>query len=420
MRDQAFAWLDGAAGRRRADLPGGRGDPAQRDCDPAGSPVWRELRGTLPGAAVPHARSLHRGDRALASSSATPTASPRWTRAHERALRPRDPVQRRGARPRAHAGDRPRPVRHRAVDVVDELCASLGLAASPSSRPPRTGAGSRRPTSARTCSGSFIFQVIADVDQLRRAARPPAPGPAQHARAGAHDEARRCSTPTRPSSSAGTASIDPRRRRYYFGVSLGGIMGTMFAALTPDVRAPQRRRAGDQLLAAAPARHAVHRVPDAAQLRERRIRRSRRSASGSTTSCGCAASRPATPRTSRAHAHAAAGHEPQADAGDGRAARPAGLEPRLAPARAHAAPADARGLGAARTCRASPTLRARRTSAYVVYDTGSFDPANPAHTRFIPPLANRPARANRCDPHGRAASSRRRSISCSASSRRTA
>jgi hypothetical protein len=40
-------------------------------------------------------------------------------------------------------------------------------------------------------------------------------------------------------------------------------------------------------------------------------------------------------------------------------------------------------------------------SAYVVYDTGSFDPENPAHAPFIPPLVNLAGEPNRCDPHGR-------------------
>lgn len=38
--------------------------------------------------------------------------------------------------------------------------------------------------------------------------------------------------------------------------------------------------------------------------------------------------------------------------------------------------------------------------ALVVYDTGSFDLANPAHAPFIPPLANLAPTPNECDPHG--------------------
>ena len=40
------------------------------------------------------------------------------------------------------------------------------------------------------------------------------------------------------------------------------------------------------------------------------------------------------------------------------------------------------------------------TSALVFYDTGSFDPNNPAHAPFIPPLANLQPQPNHCDPHG--------------------
>jgi hypothetical protein len=42
-------------------------------------------------------------------------------------------------------------------------------------------------------------------------------------------------------------------------------------------------------------------------------------------------------------------------------------------------------------------------SALVFYDTASFDPNNPADQPFIPPLANLPPQPNQCDPHGRQA-----------------
>jgi pimeloyl-ACP methyl ester carboxylesterase len=40
------------------------------------------------------------------------------------------------------------------------------------------------------------------------------------------------------------------------------------------------------------------------------------------------------------------------------------------------------------------------SSALVFYDTGSFDPSNAVHAAFIPPLANLQAEPNQCDPHG--------------------
>ncbi|MAE96673.1 MAG: hypothetical protein CL910_18655 [Deltaproteobacteria bacterium] len=42
-------------------------------------------------------------------------------------------------------------------------------------------------------------------------------------------------------------------------------------------------------------------------------------------------------------------------------------------------------------------------SAYVVYDTAAFDLSNPAHLPFVPPLYNEQAMRNHCDPHGRQA-----------------
>jgi hypothetical protein len=41
------------------------------------------------------------------------------------------------------------------------------------------------------------------------------------------------------------------------------------------------------------------------------------------------------------------------------------------------------------------------SSAYVVYDAASFDPSNPTQAPFIPPLTNVQALPNQCDPHGR-------------------
>ena len=40
-------------------------------------------------------------------------------------------------------------------------------------------------------------------------------------------------------------------------------------------------------------------------------------------------------------------------------------------------------------------------SAWVIYDTGGFDLSNPADAPFIPPLANLTAQPNQCDPHPR-------------------
>ena len=42
-------------------------------------------------------------------------------------------------------------------------------------------------------------------------------------------------------------------------------------------------------------------------------------------------------------------------------------------------------------------------SALVVYDTGAYDPTDPAYEPFLPPLANLQAPDDACDPHGRQA-----------------
>jgi hypothetical protein len=48
-----------------------------------------------------------------------------------------------------------------------------------------------------------------------------------------------------------------------------------------------------------------------------------------------------------------------------------------------------------------PDTTGPQDSGWILYDTGSFDVLNDAHRPFIPPLRNRPANPNACDPHGR-------------------
>jgi hypothetical protein len=48
-----------------------------------------------------------------------------------------------------------------------------------------------------------------------------------------------------------------------------------------------------------------------------------------------------------------------------------------------------------------PDVTGPQRSGYVVYDTGSFDLENPAHAPFIPPITNDQAQLNQCDPHAR-------------------
>lgn len=50
-----------------------------------------------------------------------------------------------------------------------------------------------------------------------------------------------------------------------------------------------------------------------------------------------------------------------------------------------------------------PDLEGPLPSALIFYDAGAFDPNNPLHVPFIPPLRNLPPELNGCDPHGRQA-----------------
>ena len=198
----------------------------------------------------------------------------------------------------------------------------------------------------------------------------------------------------------GRGVIDTKATAYYFGASLGGIMGTMFAALTPDVRKLNVDVPAINFSLLAPARHAVHPVPVLRELRERgpdgagdRIRAEPRALGARR------ARRLREPRDGPA-AGAAARRETEEDAGDGRLARPAGVESGLAAARPDAPARDARGLAPAR-----PRGHARhdghaglrvRCLRHGLLRRGQ--PGSPAlHPAVRQPCRRRP---NRCDPHG--------------------
>lgn len=190
----------------------------------------------------------------------------------------------------------------------------------------------------------------------------------------------------------------PETEMFYYGISLGGIMGTWFAALTPDVERfavdvpainfscllqratpfstydallaglgltdPMRSMLGIHLLhelwvSAEPAGYARHITSDPlpGSGEPKRILMTPawldKQVSNQCTEIG---------------------------------ARTLGL-PNLAPGSLQ------RGL------QGIPDQAGPLDSAYVMYDTGSFDLFNPAHAPFIPPLSN-VIPSNKCDPHG--------------------
>jgi hypothetical protein len=225
MRGQAFAWLAGSRGGR-ADFPGGQVIPHSR-LRTSGGAVWRGCA-TLPGAIFLSGDPFTRPR--PASCSAT-RGRPLWARSPGAVRALPIPCTVFGPGGECSRGPAPgRPVQN-GVDLVR---------ASPKRRPSASTSWRRHRFSGLEArclprfEDSFIVRVIADVDQF--AALP------DRLRQGQLDTlvlARMLKQGHFNSDPAaqigGHGAIDPAAPTYYFGASLGGIMGTMFAALTPDV-----------------------------------------------------------------------------------------------------------------------------------------------------------------------------------------
>jgi hypothetical protein len=196
---------------------------------------------------------------------------------------------------------------------------------------------------------------------------------------------------------SGGGAIDTGVKPYYFGASLGGIMGTMFGALSPDV---------EKLNVDVPAINfslLLHRATPFIQF-EQLITLLNRDALDQ--SLGLALQHELWVRGEPAGyaTHVTSNPFPDTNAKQvlatvalydhqvanlgsqllGRTLRLGTLEGSVM-----------RGLAG------QPDLTGPQDSGYVVYSTGSFDPANPLHAPFIPPLFNDQVQTSKCDPHGR-------------------
>ncbi len=195
----------------------------------------------------------------------------------------------------------------------------------------------------------------------------------------------------------GGGAIDTGLPPYYFGASLGGIMGTMFAALTPDVQ---------KFNVDVPAINfslLLHRATPFLQF-EQLIQLLNRDALDQSLGlalqhelwvrgepAGYATHVTSNPlpgsNAKRVLATVALYDHQVSNLGAqllGRTLRLGTLEGSVM-----------RGLAG------QPDSSGPQDSGYVVYSTGSFDPANPLHAPFIPPLVNDQVQISKCDPHGR-------------------
>jgi hypothetical protein len=196
---------------------------------------------------------------------------------------------------------------------------------------------------------------------------------------------------------AGGGAIDTRVKPYYFGASLGGIMGTMFAALTPDV---------EKLNVDVPAINfslLLHRATPFIQF-EQLITLLNRDAMDQALGLGLqhelwvrgepagyathVTSNPLLETNAKRVLATVALYDHQvANLGSqllGRTLRLGTLDGSVM-----------RGLAG------QPDTSGPQESGYIVYSTGSFDPNNSLHTPFIPPLVDDQVQIDKCDPHGR-------------------
>lgn len=391
MRDQAFAWLDAQQAAGTQTFQVNQVIARNESCDPAGSPVWRELRGTFQ---VPLflTRDPFLEATELSFLQRDASGKPVWTTLTSAPFGLAIPCAAAGA---------PLPtllIGHglfgTGTGVVDDLAAFPGfdfVAAA------TNWSGLSGPDVAGPIQGTFIFKVIADVDQF-----PALPDRLRQGQLHTLVLARmlkRGHFNVEPGAQlGGHGPIDASAPTYYFGASLGGIMGTMFAALTPDV---------ERLNVDVPAINFSLLLQRATPFIDFQVLLNFVNPDPTDQAIGLGLNQELWVRG-----------EPSGYAthitGRPRSPLP-GVNRKKMLVTAALYDQQVSNLGShllARTLRVPmlegsvlrdlpsiPDSFGPQESAYVVYDTGSFDPANPAHERFIPPLVNRPPQRNRCDPH---------------------
>ncbi|MFN8626663.1 MAG: hypothetical protein U0587_11895 [Candidatus Binatia bacterium] len=188
----------------------------------------------------------------------------------------------------------------------------------------------------------------------------------------------------------------PRQEEYFFGASLGGIMGMMFAALSPDIVNANIDVPGmnfslllqrstdfsqiEDILKLTGLADPMQRALTYGILHELWVR-------GESAGYATHVTRNPLPGVSPKHIlMTMAWLDPQvSNVATEIAARTLGL-PNL--------------VGSLRTGMVEiPDTPGPLASALVIYDTGSFELSNPAQASFIPPLANLAPQPNCCDPH---------------------
>ncbi|MGH7286794.1 MAG: hypothetical protein ACREI8_02095, partial [Myxococcota bacterium] len=394
MRDQGFAWLaeQVTAGVQTFTVDEVR--PVNESCDPAGKAVWREVRGTFqvplfltsdPFESAQTPGFLQRDARGRPVWH-TLTAAPYGIAIPCSALSESKPALLLG---HGLFGNGP--------GVVTQLTQAEGLEGLDFVAGGTNWSGLSSPDGPEL--DEFIVRVIADVDQFEALPDRLRQGQlntlllARMLKQGIFhmDPAFRVD---------GRGVIDVEAPAYYFGASLGGIMGTMFAALTPDV---------EKLNVDVPAINFSLLLQRATPFIEFQLLVSFVNSDPTGQAIGFGLNHELWVRGEPAG---------YANHVTGNVLRPLrGSIPKKMLVTVALFDQQVSNLGSqllGRTLRV-PVLEGSvlrglagmtdstgpQDSAYVVYDTGGFDVSNPQHAPFIPPLVNRPPARNPCDPHPR-------------------
>jgi hypothetical protein len=397
MRDQAFDWLERqvAAGVQTFTVDEVRS--VNETCDPAGPPVWREVRGTFQAPLFLTSDPFGATARLPGFLQRNARGKPVW---HTLTAAPY------GLAIPCSAREAPRPallIGHglfgNGPETVSGLTQEEALSGFDFVAAGTNWSGLSSPDIANLFD-SFIIRMIADVDQF--AALP--------------DRLRQGQLHTLLLArmlKQGVFHVDPAFRgpdgrgvidtdapAYYFGASLGGIMGTMFAALTPDV---------EKLNVDVPAMNFSLLLQRAKPFKSFEAFVSFVNVDPTEQVIGYGLNHELWVRGEPAgYANHVTGRPLRPLPGSirkqmlvtvawldqqvsnlgsqvlGRTLRLGTLEGSLL-----------RGLAG------MPDTTGPQDSGYIVYDTGSYDVSDPTHRRFIPPLGNRPPLVddNRCDPH---------------------
>jgi hypothetical protein len=396
MRDQAFAWLEAEQAQGIQTFQVSQVLPRNESCDPAGGPIWRELRGTFQ---VPLflTRDPFLENRELSFLQRDAKGEPVYQTTTAAPFGLAIPCS-------AEAAPLPSLVIGHGLfgsgpSTISSLVTSPELGGFDFVSAATNWSGLSSPDREGPIDGSFIFKVIANVDEFSAL-----PDRLRQGQLNTLVLARMLKRGLFNSDPAvqigGHGPIDPERPTYYWGASLGGIMGTMFAALTPDVEA---------LNVDVPAINFSLLLQRATPFIDFQILVNFINSDFLEQAIGFGLNHELWVRG-----------EPAGYATHIAARRPRGRLPGVGPKRMLVTAAlldqQVSNLGSAllaRTLRLPmlegsvmrgvpgiPDSTGPQTSAFVVYDTGSFDVTNPAHLPFIPPLVNQPAQPNRCDPHG--------------------